>query len=453
MEPIPNGFPADPEPLFPKIAGRRERNIWQYRILFFSPAYAIIFVYTYEKGTVFLCGMIDTAAGFRRTAPDPREGKWKTVSSKILIFGDICPDNDYRSLFDRCAEGPFSPELAQEIRESELAAANLECPATDNRTPITKCGPNLRAEPKDIALLRQLGFRVLSLANNHILDFGLTGVEDTLRLCAENGIHTAGAGETAQAAAKPLLVEAAGKRIGFLSYAEAEFNLATEASAGANHFDPYTAYDEVRRLKEAADYIIVLYHGGIEYHPYPSPLLQKKCRAFAEAGADLVLCQHSHCIGTYEKIGDCTILYGQGNSVFGYREGNPTWNEGLLVEADPETREVRFRLLHAAKEGIGLADEAASLARVRKMEEDSKLLDRPEALTSEWRRFCRTMAPMDLPLLYGRGRVFNKLNRMLRNRLIDTVYSRWKKTVTMNLLRCEAHHEVVTTILEEEILY
>ena len=144
---------------------------------------------------------------------------------KVMIFGDICSDNDYRSLFESRPNGPLHEEIIQEMHDAVLVIGNLECPATDNDVPITKCGPNLRARPKDIDLLRAMGFDVLSLANNHILDYGFAGIEETIAQCRICGIQTVGAGRNTQAAAEPLLVEKDQKRIGILSFAEAEFNI------------------------------------------------------------------------------------------------------------------------------------------------------------------------------------------------------------------------------------
>ena len=371
-------------------------------------------------------------------------------NSEILILGDLCPDNDYRALFDSRPEGPFSPALAGWLGSAAMTLVNLECPATDNTEPIVKCGPNLRALPRDVALLRRLGTDVLSLANNHILDYGVSGLEQTLAVCREQGIVTVGAGRNAQAAAEPAILEAAGKRIGVLSFAEAEFNLASADAGGANHYDPYTSLDDVSRLSGETDFVIVLYHGGIEHYKYPSPLLQKKCRALAKAGASLVLCQHSHCIGTVERFGDSTILYGQGNAVFGYRENAPQWNEGLAVVLDAETGEVSFRLLTATAEGVAPADKAAETERLAQLQADSERLSDPDWLAAEWKRFCAKQAALDLPLLYGRGRVFTKLNRITGNALFQRLVSPKKRRITMNLLRCEAHHEVLQTILEED---
>lgn len=374
------------------------------------------------------------------------------MKQQILIFGDICPDNDYREMFDKNSNGAFSKEIAEEIKNSALVIANFECPATNNTVPLTKCGPALKAEPKDINLLKNMGFDVLSLANNHILDYGMQGVYETLKLCADSNICTVGAGENKTEAAKPLYCEVGSKTIGIISFAEAEFNLAGDTTPGANHFDPYNSFDLVTEMKKHCDYLIVLYHGGIEHYKNPSPLLQKKCRKFANSGADLVLCQHSHCIGTVEEINGSTILYGQGNSLFGYRQGNDAWNEGLMVSIEFGVKPVlRFRMLKATKDGIVFASKEESEERVKEMHKDSEKLNDLPWIENQWLLFSNKQEAMYFPMLFGRGRVFNKVNRILNNKLINKIYSRGKFMVTMNLLRCEAHHEVVQTILEEKI--
>lgn len=347
----------------------------------------------------------------------------------------------------------FSDELAALINESALVVANFECPATDNTIAVTKCGPSLRAEPSDIQLLKNIGFDVLSLANNHILDYGMQGVNDTLRLCDDAGIRTVGAGKNRTEAVKPVVYEVNGNKIGIISFAEAEFNLAGDTTPGANHFDPYDSFDQIAELKAQSDYLIVLYHGGIEYYRNPSPLLQKKCRKFVQAGANLVLCQHSHCIGTIEKVDDSIILYGQGNSLFGYREGDNSWNEGFVVLIDfQQEPEVYLRLIKATPEGIIWGSEEENNERISQLKQESEKLDDSSWIANQWLLYCKKQEALDMPLLYGWSRVFNKLNRILGNRLINRRYSRRKLMTTMNLLRCEAHHEVVQTILEDKIL-
>lgn len=372
------------------------------------------------------------------------------MNGKIIIFGDICPDNNYRKIFDKgsCA---LSENILAEIKKAEYVVANLECPATNETNPIVKCGPNLRAKPGDLQVLSKAGINVLSLANNHILDYGVDAVSDTLKACHDNGFFVFGAGKNQSEAEKPLIIEISGKKVGFISFAEEEFNIAGQTTPGSALFDPYYSFDKITALKKDVDIVVVLYHGGIEHYVYPTPLLQKKCRKMVEVGADLVLCQHSHCIGTIETYHEKTILYGQGNSVFGYREGNEKWNEGLLVELDAFSSNITFKLMKATPEGIVFADTNDEDARIDLMRKQSEILDDVTAIKDSWTTFVEENKALYYSMLLGKNRVFNKMNRILKNKLIDIIYRKMKQMITMNILRCDAHREVLITMLEEKV--
>lgn len=89
--------------------------------------------------------------------------------------------------------------------------------------------------------------------------------------------------------------------------------------------------DWVTECRRNCDYLIVLYHSGLEHYQYPSPKLQRRCRKMVEKGANFVVCQHSHCIGAHERYLNGDILYGQGNTLF-YRQGkNDMWNTAMVV--------------------------------------------------------------------------------------------------------------------------
>lgn len=369
--------------------------------------------------------------------------------SKILLFGDICPTKDYRPLFDKGRI--FSDEILEDIKSADFVVGNLECPATDSNKPIDKTGPCLKSMPGDLKMLASVGFNAFSLANNHILDYGSTGVKDTLLNLNDNELAYFGAGVNKEAASKPLIVRIGNHRVAFLSFAEAEFNLATADSPGANHFDPYESFDVIKRIKSEVDYLLVLYHGGIEYYQYPSPLVQKKCRKMIDSGADFVAIQHSHCIGTVETYNNGTIIYGQGNSVFGVRHNSPTWNKGLLVEIDLESGLLKYKPISASSNGIAYSDKQEALNVLRDFHSRSAKLIDNGWIHRSWTDFCYKQRALILPQLFGKSKWFNRLNRLFANKLMDILYSRFSKMVTLNLLRCEAHHEVITTLLGKEI--
>ncbi len=356
---------------------------------------------------------------------------------KLLICGDICPTADYRHLFDN--PDKLFGDVADLIKDSDYAVCNFECPATDSTARIKKTGPSLKAEKRDVEMLKSMGFDAISIANNHILDYGYQGVRDTLDAADKCGIAVFGGGENATQAQKPLIVEHMGKRVGFLSFAEHEFNIATNKTPGANLFDPYISLQQIRKTKALCDYLIVLYHGGIEHYIYPSPLLQKKCYAMADEGADVVLCQHSHCIGTVEKRNDTTILYGQGNCIFGYREGNSSWNEGLVLQIEiNDGIEIKYHLIEADENGIRLN---RNNSRLDKFFTDSARLSDADFLSKEFAGFCKKRAALDMPLFYGKNRVLIKLNRISGGRLFKP--SNKTIMITHNLIRCDAWNEVM----------
>lgn len=371
---------------------------------------------------------------------------------EIIVLGDICPTEDYRPLFNM-VDNPkvLLSDIVDDLYACDLAIANLECPATTVESPITKTGPNLKALPKDLTLLKNAGIDCLSLANNHILDYGYKGVLETLKFCKELKIQTVGGGKDLESAKQPKFIKVKGKKIGILSFAEEEFNIASESTPGANFFDSYESSDDIRIARQQCDFLIILYHGGIEHYVYPSPLLQKKCRKMVDWGADIVLCQHSHCIGTIENYKSSTIVYGQGNTVFGYRESDPTWNEGLAVRITIENDKpkIDFTLLKADKNGVKKASTLETENRIREIREVSSVIANPEQIQNLWKQFTLDKAAMYYPMLFGKGRIFNKVNRTLNNLPIKSLVSNRKMMITMNLIRCDAHKEVVQTILQE----
>lgn len=369
---------------------------------------------------------------------------------QIQILGDICPAWGFRKSFDEGNEHKIFGDILQILQDADITVANLECPLSDKGERAAKTGPCLRGKPSDMQVLKRAGVDVVSLANNHVLDYGQEAFADTMRTAKASGILTVGAAANSVDARQPLFIDENGWRIGILAFGEEEFNVAYEANGGANLFDPYSSLDDISNAKKNCDYLIVLYHGGIEHYELPSPLLQKKCRAMVRAGADVVLCQHSHCIGTYENYQDSTILYGQGNAIFGRAEGKIRWNLGMLVSISlsKDKQDVSYRVFEAREDGIVLLPEAEEAKRLTQFENDSKNVDDSAYIKRSWDAFCAKQEAEYYPMLLCWGRVRNKLNRMLGNRLVKHLVRKRKKMVAMNIIRCDAHREVVQTVLE-----
>lgn len=379
--------------------------------------------------------------------------------SKILLFGDICPTKYTRNSFERGDRKAVFGDILPEIESADIVIGNLECAVTDDPSPIKKAGPTLYTNSQSILTLKD--FDALSLANNHVRDCGDEGVMTAIHACNGQGIRTFGAGANLESARKPIIIEKKGLKVGLMSFAEQEFNLATKNRPGACSLNLYEDFDRIREFRKTVDYLIVLYHGGIEYFAYPSPELRRKCRKMAECGADLVSCQHSHCIGTIERYHESTIVYGQGNSVFGYRKGDRGWNRGLLIEIDIEkisneessnidrniTAKVTFKAMEATPNGLQWLDDDNA------KELDEELQGREhtseEVIDDEWNKFCQKSGLIHLPLLLGWPRLLIAINRRTNNSLVKLLYSRKASNITHNLIRCEAHREVIENILSK----
>lgn len=373
----------------------------------------------------------------------------------IVIGGDICPTNDTKSYFDEKNYEALITDVKGVIDDADISIFNLECPFVDYGQKSFKTGPVLRSPTSYFEFFKYLKVTALALGNNHIKDCGEQGVISTLDLCKKSDIGTVGAGINNVEAKKPLVIKEKGFKVGFLSYAEHEFNLAKEREAGANHFDMLYDFDRIKDLKSQVDYLIVLYHGGIEHYAYPSPLLQKKCRKMIEVGADLVTCQHSHIIGTEEVYQGGYILYGQGNMIYGYRKHDASWNKGVLIKIvlskDGKTIACERSLVpfEATKtSNIRLMSREESSSLFSEMKKRASNIKNGSYVRNEWWHFCDRKKALYLPQLLGKGRGFNKLNRILGNRLINLIFSRRSKIITKNIIRCESHNEVLATILE-----
>ncbi len=286
---------------------------------------------------------------------------------KCLFVGDISPTDTNAALFAAGDVQALFGDTLSLFEGNDLNMINLECALTDAEPPISKIGPPLKAPRETAEVLKKVGVTVCGLANNHFFDYGKKGAEDTLSALDEQGLLYTGYGQNATDAKKHLVIEKDGERVCLIAVCEHEYSYALADRVGCNGFDPFETPLAVRAAKEKYDRVVVLYHGGKELCQYPSPRLRTACRAMAKSGADLILTQHSHCIGCYEQFEGCHILYGQGNFHF-VKEKNDDlpeiWDSELAVRYDSKTHEIAF--VPTAENGAGIA--------LAKGEEKEKLL-------------------------------------------------------------------------------
>ena len=220
------------------------------------------------------------------------------------------------------------------IDECDYSIVNLESPVIfGNPTPINKFGPNLYSNSKAFDLIRYLGFKGVTLANNHFFDQGTQGINDTISLCAKNNIAYFGGGHNVQEASKTKYLELNNKLIAIINCCEIEYSIANEKHGGSNPLNPISQYYAITEAKHRADLVIVITHGGIEHFQYPTLKMQETYRFFIDAGADAVVNHHQHCFSGYEYYKEAPIVYGLGNFFFPrVKYSNTFWNFGYIAK-------------------------------------------------------------------------------------------------------------------------
>ncbi len=367
---------------------------------------------------------------------------------KLYIGADFVPTDINRVLFETGnIEALVGKELLGLFKQSDLNVFNLEVPLTDASTPIDKFGNNLKSPTKTIYGYKALEPIFLTLANNHSLDHGVEGLTTTLELLKKHDIKNAGTGANVKEAKKPFIFEKDGIRIGFYMCAEHEFTVASCHTMGANPFDVLESFDDVEALKKTCDYVIVLYHGGKEFYRYPSPMLQRYCRKFVDKGADLVVCQHSHCIGSREDYGNGTIIYGQGNFIFNsefYIQHKEFVKDSLLisVEATKDTFVVSEVPIRGTERGTRLATESEADETLTAYKQRSEHIRDAHFVVQAYKDFADTHVKRYLREFIGRSFIIRAINALFGRKLMQLLLGKTSYLAIQNYLECEAHHEL-----------
>jgi len=236
---------------------------------------------------------------------------------ELLATGDIMLArtveermNQYGSLY------PFQA-VSSLLQSADIAVGNLETPFTVGGQPADKRFI-FRAHPEHVGALQTAGFDVLSLANNHILDFPPDSMDDTLIALEDLGIATVGAGRGEAAAHRPAVLEVKGIKVAFLAFAAPRWRDSLEVPTGTDvaWAEPEPVRRAVAQAQEEADLVIVILHTGAEYEAQANQEQRAVAHAAVEAGAALVIGHHPHVLQDVEVYQGVPIVYSLGNFVF-----------------------------------------------------------------------------------------------------------------------------------------
>ena len=372
------------------------------------------------------------------------------IKMKILIAGDLVPTKSNEMMFQQSDFiNNLDKDLVEQWNSVDLRMFNLECPLGERMHPIFKNGPNLLAPSKCIEGIASLNPSLVFLANNHIMDYGSEGLSNTLKLLKSKNIKYTGILNSLQAGADKCIINSKGIRLGVYNVCENEFSTATETKAGANPLNVMKNCNEISALKEECDLCLVIFHGGKEFYRYPSPNLQEICHGFVDYGADLVITQHSHCIGCEEKYKDSTIVYGQGNFIFDGGK-DEFWNTALwiLLEVKGKKYKVHYIPIEKKENLIKISESKNILVEFSKR---SDAIQKSGFIQEEYKKFA-TKKLNEYLNIANKSRFYKKiLNRLFKRKFFYKTYNAKDCIRILNAIECEAHRELFIAGLKEKI--
>jgi len=235
---------------------------------------------------------------------------------------------------------PFA-QVGSYLRDAGLTFGNLESPLSLQGTPLPGKGIWFRGDPKGAEALKEAGYSVMSVANNHTLDYDTPAFLDTLAVLREQGIAPVGGGKDPAEAAQPVIKEINGRKVAFLAATEMadifwswKYRRTLEVKPdqpGVVKLDEMQLVNAVNALKGKADIIIVSLHWGTEFSDYPTEDQRKIAHSLVDAGANLIVGHHPHCLQGVEVYKGSLIAYSLGNFVYD-KQTRPKSQEGLLLK-------------------------------------------------------------------------------------------------------------------------
>lgn len=367
------------------------------------------------------------------------------MSIKMVFAADLVPSVRNEAFFiSGDAEYLYGTEMLEYLGNTDFRCFNLEISLTDKKNTALYPGPHLMARPETIHGIKKLNPSLLTIGNNHALDQGTEGLLNTMRVLEAEEIPFTGAGLNLEEAYKPYYTEIKGKRIGIFNCSEYEFAAATEDACGVNPYDPLISFDLVRDMRDKCDALVVLYHGGKENYRYPSPMVQRMCRKFVDYGADLVICQHTHCVGCEEDYKGSKIVYGQGNFLF---DGRDTAEKisGIFVEMtidDNGDKIFSYQPYCKNTERVKLADEERAAEIMSGFYSRSKEILEPGFVEQNYKKLADEYYAQYIRKLVG-GRFINKvINKLTFGWYYRHYYDKVHALAALNVISPENHSEL-----------
>ena len=244
----------------------------------------------------------------------------------LCFAGDINLDENWYTTkhLDTCENGIYdciSPELVEIMQGADIMWLNNEFTYSTRGSAMNGKMYTFRANPARVENLKKLGVDIVGLANNHVYDYGKDAFLDTLDTLDEACIPYVGAGRNLDAAKSPVYLQADGKTVAFVAASRAEkYKLtpqATDTEPGILRcYDTALFKEAIAEADKNADIVIALPHWGTEYSTVLEPVQEQTAREYIDAGADIIIGAHTHCLQGFEFYNGAPIVYSLGNYWF-----------------------------------------------------------------------------------------------------------------------------------------
>lgn len=272
----------------------------------------------------------------KSTEPDAEQAQQEETT--IIFTGDVLFEKAFWAGYDANGiDGVISPELREQLNAADILMINHEFAFSDRGTPMPDKQFTFRCSPSYVTALQEMGVDIVTLANNHSLDFGPEALTDTFTTLDGAGIPYVGAGDSVERAEQLQVIEVNGKKFGFLGVTrvvpDVSWKIENAVPGLFSCYDDTRLVELVKEARNQCDFLVVYPHWGLERQEYPEEYQTSIATRCFRAGADLIVGAHSHCLQGIEYIEGKPVFYSLGNFIFGYNIERSAYLK-VTVDAD-----------------------------------------------------------------------------------------------------------------------
>jgi poly-gamma-glutamate synthesis protein (capsule biosynthesis protein) len=304
----------------------------------------------------------------------------------LMFSGDVTLGESLADKVGKDFDHAFA--AMDEYRKADLAMVNLEEPLTNATIPLQGKQFNFKADPESVKTLAKGGVDLVTLANNHAMDYEQSGLVETMETLDKAGILHLGAGRDEKEARRPDIVEVKGQRVAYLGYYGADLHAAGKSTAGTNYADEARIAADIKSIRDQVDWIVVNFHWGEELATHPADWQVDMAHFTIDQGADVVVGHHPHVLQGAEIYKGRPIAYSLGNFIFG---GNASSDyDTAVLKVALKDKQMKVEFLPVEVRGYQ--------PKVASGEQGTQILKQVEDLSSSFKEPMRSPAVLDARL-------------------------------------------------------